>query len=80
MLDLLIFIYYNKIQDYVGGEDSKDGEVNREVKVEERRDNNDDQRDIKSCDIKDYNNKEIIDFITISLISSPPPLLLILSR
>jgi hypothetical protein len=38
--DLLGFIYYNKIRDYIRGEDSKDGEVDGEVGVKERGDNN----------------------------------------
>ncbi len=41
MLDLLGFVYYNEIRDYVrGGEGSKDGEVGREVRAEERGGNN----------------------------------------
>jgi hypothetical protein len=41
MLDLLGFVYYNKIRDYIkGGEDNKDKEVGEEVRAEERGDNN----------------------------------------
>jgi hypothetical protein len=73
LLNLLGFVCHNKIRDYVRGkEGSKDKEVSREVRVEERGDDNNERRDIKGGDAGDRGSKGIADFIIVLLISSPP--------
>ncbi len=78
MLDLLGFVCYNEIRDYVrGGEGGEDGEVGGEVRAEERGGNNNEQWDVGGSDVGDYYSKGIADFIIVLLISLP--LLLLLS-
>ena len=76
MSDLLGFVCYNEIRDYIRGrEGDEDREDGGEVKAEERGSNNNERWDIGGGDIGDYYSEGIADFIIVLLISTPPLLL-----